>query len=82
MGIQPELFQLLREREIETHLGEVKMNCEMCKFRLNAPSGDHHPHHHHDHHHHGHDHGHHHHGEYTDPCAEPSAYHDRIWKTP
>ena len=44
MGIQPELFQLLREREIETHLGEVKMNCEMCKFRLNALSGDNPPH--------------------------------------
>ena len=90
MGIQPELFQLLREREIETHLGEVKMNCEMCKFRLNALSGDNPPHSHghsHDHSHahnhsHDHSHGHHHHGEYQDPCAEPSAYHDRIWQTP
>ena len=81
MGIQPELFQLLREREIETHLGEVKMNCEMCKFRLNALSGENHSHGH-DHHHHNHSHDHHHHGEYVDPCAEPSAYHQRIWQTP
>ncbi len=78
MGIQPELFQLLREREIETHLGEVKMNCEMCKFRLNALSGDNHNQHH-DHHSHGHNHNHNH---DVDPCAEPSAYHERIWQTP
>ena len=79
MGIQPELFQLLREREIETHQGEVKMNCEMCKFRLNALSGDNHNNNHnhnHDHHHH------HHHHDYSDPCIEPNAYHQRIWQTP
>jgi sirohydrochlorin cobaltochelatase len=81
MGIQPELFQLLREREIETHLGEVKMNCEMCKFRLNALSGNNHSHHDHDHHHH-HDHDHHHHGEFIDPLETTSAYHERIWQTP
>jgi sirohydrochlorin cobaltochelatase len=79
MGIQPELFQLLREREIETHLGEVRMNCEMCKFRLNALSEENHSHEHGHHHHHHHDH---HHNEYADPCAEPSAYHQRIWQTP
>ena len=79
MGIQPELFHLLREREIETHRGEVKMNCEMCKFRLNALSGENHNHSNaHDHnHHHNHDHHH-----SVDPCAKPSDYHQRIWQTP
>jgi sirohydrochlorin cobaltochelatase len=36
MGLHPELFPVLREREIETQLGQVQMNCEMCKFRLAA----------------------------------------------
>lgn len=40
IGLQTELLTVLREREIETQLGEVKMNCEMCKFRLAAVSGD------------------------------------------
>jgi sirohydrochlorin cobaltochelatase len=80
MGIQPELLKLIREREIETQLGEVKMNCEMCKFRLNALEEDNHHHHnHHHHHHHNHDHSHHHN---EDPCLEPTAYHERIWQTP
>lgn len=38
MGIQPQLLQVLREREIETQLGQVQMNCEMCKFRISAVS--------------------------------------------
>lgn len=80
MGIQPELLQLIREREIETHIGEVKMNCEMCKFRLNALSNDDH-HHHHDHDHH-HDHHHHHHHDNSDPLINPMDYHKRIWQTP
>ncbi|WP_373481182.1 sirohydrochlorin chelatase [Geminocystis sp.] len=83
MGIQPELLQLIREREIETQLGEVKMNCEMCKFRLNALQNEDSHHHHHDHsqdHIHHHDHSHHHHD--SDPLVEPIAYHERIWQTP
>jgi sirohydrochlorin cobaltochelatase len=64
MGLAPQLFTVLREREIETQLGTVAMNCEMCKFRLAAlSSGNAHGHHHghHDHgHNHGHDHGHNH----------------------
>lgn len=51
MGLHPELFRVLREREIETQLGQVQMNCETCKFRLAAvgPAGHHshthnHPH--------------------------------------
>lgn len=76
MGLHPDLFAVLREREIETQLGQVQMNCEMCKFRLAALAGngtsphthDHnhshsHAHSHHDHAHshgHSHDHAHHH----------------------
>ena len=61
MGLHPQLFSILREREIETQLGQVQMNCEMCKFRLAAiANGTGHHHHSHDHHSHdhGHDHGH------------------------
>ncbi|BAQ65909.1 sirohydrochlorin chelatase [Geminocystis sp. NIES-3709] len=77
MGIQPELLKLIRDREIETHKGEVKMNCEMCKFRLNALANDDHHHHHHDH-----NHGHHNHHHDSDPLIDPIAYHERIWQTP
>jgi len=87
MGIQPELLELIREREIETQLGEVKMNCEMCKFRLNAlenPDSHGHSHghdHHHEHHSHGHDHNH---DQiaWQDPYVQPEDYHKRIWQTP
>ena len=72
MGIQPQLLSLLREREIETQLGQVQMNCEMCKFRLAAVAGNNHHHdHHHDHHH-----------APVDPYANLGQYHDRIWQTP
>lgn len=77
MGIQPQLLQLVREREIETQLGQVKMNCELCKFRLNALANKPEDHHHHDHEHH-----HHHHHHIADPYAEPEKYHQRIWQVP
>lgn len=78
MGIASELLQILREREIEAQLGQVAMNCEMCKFRLAVPNGEHgHGHHHHHHHH-----GHHHHHDHNDPYAKLEDYHQRIWKTP
>lgn len=79
MGIQGELLQLIREREIETQLGTVNMNCEMCKFRLNALENNSHSHSHH-HHHHDHEHEHHHH--YVDTCADLEKYHQRIWQVP
>jgi sirohydrochlorin cobaltochelatase len=95
MGIQPQLIELLREREIETQLGQVQMNCEMCKFRLAAlknggnshdHSHDHSQDHGHDHHDHSHDHGHHHHHGHdhnaVDPYANVGEYHQRIWQTP
>ncbi len=91
MGSHPHLMQILRDRELETHLGQVQMNCEMCKFRLAATSGGGHGHgHHHDHsHHHDHDHEHgsghshdHHHGEPVDLFPAPDDYHQRAWQVP
>ena len=80
MGLHPQLFSILREREIETQLGQVQMNCEMCKFRLAAvASGNahtHEHHHHHDSHHHDHSH------TPEDPYANLEAYHQRIWQVP
>ena len=79
IGLQPELLTILREREIETQLGEVKMNCEMCKFRLAAVSDSHgHGHNHDHHHHHHHDHSH----PPVDPYANVDKYHQRIWQAP
>ncbi|MEL7331256.1 MAG: sirohydrochlorin chelatase [Cyanobacteria bacterium J06560_2] len=80
MGIHPQLIRVLRDREIETQLGSVAMNCEACKFRLAAKkeasstSGDGHG----DNHHHGHNHDH----SVSDPYAEPEKYHQRIWQVP
>jgi sirohydrochlorin cobaltochelatase len=95
MGLHPQLIKVLRQREIETQLGQVAMNCEMCKFRLAAIATPHphdpnphpadHPHdHHHDHSHHDHHHHHHHHHDHpiSDPYATPAQYHQRIWNTP
>lgn len=78
MGIAPELLQVIRDREIEAQLGQVAMNCEMCKFRLAA--ADEHGHGHG--HEHGHNHGHGHNHNDHDPYAKLDDYHERIWKTP
>ncbi|MGF1570813.1 MAG: sirohydrochlorin chelatase [Nodosilinea sp.] len=92
MGCHPQLMQILRRRELETHLGQVQMNCEMCKFRLAAAGesygvghGHDHGHHHGHNHDHGHgqDHGHdHHHGEPVDLFPQPEDYHQRAWQVP
>jgi sirohydrochlorin cobaltochelatase len=87
MGNHPQLLKMLRDREVETHLGQVQMNCEMCKFRLAARDPGASPHHHHahdhshghDHHHHGHDH---HHGQPLDLFPTPESYHQRAWQVP
>ena len=79
MGIHPQLLQVLRDREIETQLGQVAMNCEACKFRLAAKGDTDHGHHHH---HHAHGHGHNHDHAALDPYAEPKKYHQRIWQVP
>ena len=85
IGIQPQLLSVLREREIETQLGQVQMNCEMCKFRqaavANGASHGHSHDHHHSHghhHHHGHNHSH----DTSDPYADLEQYHQRIWQAP
>lgn len=85
MGIQPQLLSVLREREIETQLGQVQMNCGLCKFRQAAVgSGASHGHshdHNHEHghhHHHGHNHSH----PTPDPYADLEQYHQRIWQVP
>ena len=80
MGLNSQLLSVLREREIETQLGQVRMNCEMCKFRLTALSHSEHEHHHHHHHHHhhGHDHSH----PPVDPYADLANYHQKIWQAP
>lgn len=75
MGIQPQLLSILREREIETQLGQVQMNCEMCKFRLAAVANDAHAHTH-GHHHHTHEHS------PVDPYADLDNYHKKIWQAP
>ena len=83
MGIQPQLLSILREREIETQLGQVQMNCEMCKFRQAVASkgvSHGHSHDHADDHGHHHHHGHSH--EAIDPYADLEHYHQRIWQAP
>ncbi|NEP56421.1 MAG: sirohydrochlorin chelatase [Symploca sp. SIO2G7] len=84
MGIQPQLLSVLRAREIETQLGQVQMNCEMCKFRLAAVgNGTVHGHDHHHHHHsNGHNHSHNHSYTTPDPYANLEQYHQRIWQAP
>ena len=85
MGIQPQLLSVLREREIETQLGQVQMNCEMCKFRQAAvgnSTGHGHSHDHHHPHGHHHDHGHNHSHNTPDLYADLEQYHQRIWQAP
>ncbi|MEO1403137.1 MAG: sirohydrochlorin chelatase [Cyanobacteria bacterium J06635_1] len=77
IGIHPQLIKILRQREIETQLSQVKMNCEMCKFRIAALGQGHH----HDHHH-GHHDGHSHDHPAADPYSAPEKYHQRAWQVP
>jgi sirohydrochlorin cobaltochelatase len=84
MGIDSPLLSVLREREIETQLDKVQMNCEMCKFRLTAAGNGKSDSHSHEHHHHSHKH-HHHHAHTNnspDPYADLTQYHQRIWQAP
>ncbi|MFC4770237.1 sirohydrochlorin chelatase [Effusibacillus consociatus] len=59
-GYHPKLVDIVIDRIEEVDHGEARMNCDMCKYRLEALH--HHDHHHDDHHHdhEGHDHVHHH----------------------
>jgi len=79
MGIQTELLALVRERELETHWGQVQMNCELCKFRLAFKAEVGHHHHNHDSHSHSHEHPH---SDLVDPYAHLADYHQRIWQAP
>jgi sirohydrochlorin cobaltochelatase len=81
MGLHPQLMQVMRRRELETQVGTVAMNCELCKFRLTALSKGA-AHHHHHSHGHDHGHGHAHHPADVDSLAEPQQYHDRAWQIP
>jgi sirohydrochlorin cobaltochelatase len=88
IGIQPQLLQLVREREIETQLGQVQMNCELCKFRLSAVANGHSPdpshgHNHQHNHQHIHQHSHDRDGDQpSDPYGDLGQYHKRIWQIP
>lgn len=58
-GFHPELKQILSDRVHEALRDEVKVNCDMCQYRIAAmDSIEHHHHHDHDHDHHDHDHDH------------------------
>ncbi|MEM9567102.1 MAG: sirohydrochlorin chelatase [Cyanobacteria bacterium P01_E01_bin.34] len=84
LGISPAVLQSLYEREREAQLGHIQMNCQLCKFRIAASDsvGSAHQHHSHYHGHNHHSHGHHHHTAATDPYAQESDYHQRIWTVP
>ncbi|MGK7934121.1 MAG: sirohydrochlorin chelatase [Microcystaceae cyanobacterium] len=72
IGFTPELLSIVREREIESQLGQTMMNCEMCKFRKLGLTNDSHDHSHH-----------HHHSHITeDPYQQLDHYHQRIWQVP
>ncbi len=82
MGLHPQLMAVMRQREIETQVGAVAMNCEMCKFRIAAVQGGAIAHEHEHSHSHGHGHSHGHDHPVADPLAEPDRYHDRAWQVP
>lgn len=61
-GFHSRLKTIINDRIQEALLGEVKMNCDTCIYRIEAMEHiDHHHHHDHDH---GHHHHHHHHHEH------------------
>lgn len=81
MGLHPQLFTVLRQREIETQLGQVQMNCEVCKFRLAALGHGSDPGHHPPAS--GHDHSHSHsHPPGAGNLDSEAEYHQRIWQVP
>ncbi|WP_248930098.1 sirohydrochlorin chelatase [Paenibacillus hamazuiensis] len=59
-GFHPQLAEVLLDRVSEAFEGRAFMNCDMCKYRLEAAAHMEHHHHHHDGHDHahGHDHSH------------------------
>jgi sirohydrochlorin cobaltochelatase len=78
MGLNPQLLRVLRNRELETQIGQVSMNCETCKFRLTGLDRKAINHHHHTHNDgNGQDHSHN-----SSNLDDPTEYHQRIWSTP
>ncbi|OPH60818.1 sirohydrochlorin cobaltochelatase [Paenibacillus ferrarius] len=81
-GFHPLLQDILIGRAQEALQDEVKMNCDMCQYRLEAMKHiDHHHHHDHDDHHHHHDHDHdhdhdHHHDHGHDHDHNHDHHHD------
>jgi len=76
IGLDPVLLALLQEREQEARMGQVMMNCDLCKFRravteqlLTQPHGQ--ISHHHSHH-----------QDAVDPYAHPHNYHQKVWQVP
>lgn len=56
-GLHSRLKTIIKDRMQEALLGEVKMNCDTCDYRIGAMEHiDHHHHHDHDHDHHHHKH--------------------------
>lgn len=64
-GFHPSLRRVIEDRIQEARDGVVKVNCDVCQYRLNIMkhTGHHHDHGH-SHHHHHHDHHHHHHDDH------------------
>jgi sirohydrochlorin cobaltochelatase len=60
IGFHPKLQNMFFERMNEAGTDSVLMNCDTCRFRVEAAEQMDHPHHDHEHNHH-HDYGHHHH---------------------
>lgn len=58
-GFHNKLQQIIIDRVFEALIGEVKMNCDTCQYRIGVMEHighHHHDHHHHHEHHHSHDH--------------------------
>ncbi|WP_127529390.1 sirohydrochlorin chelatase [Paenibacillus kobensis] len=81
-GFHPELAELLLDRVAEAFEGRAAMNCDMCKYRMEAAAHLEHHHHHdheHDHHHHAHDHDHgHHHDDHHHHHDHSHGHHNHI----
>lgn len=75
-GFHPLLQQILIDRAREALQDEVKMNCDMCQYRLAAMKDMDHHHHHHDDGHHHHDHEHHHVHDHDHEHQHEHEHHD------
>lgn len=68
-GFRDEVKDVFKDRAAEAVVGEAKLNCDLCVYRLHAMEHMDVHHHHHDdddhHHDHDHDHDHHHHHEHA-----------------